>query len=128
MRSATTFVGPTGLGRVGRLVARGMVEGSNDGGVHAHVAGSSPALLAALHAHPTRRSTGRTGGHQVGGYPLVVGASPCCWAMMAASTTCRSEGSIANGPPATGTCQTWVIIGVEPSWYEPGAQGVNPSI
>ena len=54
------------------------------------------------------------GGNQVGGTPLVVGASPCCCAMIAASTTCRSDGSIANGPPATGTCQTWVIIGVAP--------------
>ena len=44
----------------------------------------------------------------------VVGARPSCWAMIAACTTWRSEGSMASGPPATGTCHTWVIIGVEP--------------
>jgi hypothetical protein len=44
----------------------------------------------------------------------VVGARPSCWAMIAACTTWRSEGSTASGPPATGTCHTWVIIGVEP--------------
>jgi hypothetical protein len=59
-----------------------------------------------------------------GTVPVVVGASPSCCAMMAASTTWRSEESMANGPPATGTCQTWVIIGVVPlAWVVPGRQG-----
>ena len=44
----------------------------------------------------------------------VVGARPSCWAIIAACTTWRSEGSMASGPPATGTCHTWVIIGVGP--------------
>jgi hypothetical protein len=63
-----------------------------------------------------------------GGAPVVVGANPSCWAMMAASTTWRSEGSMASGPPATGTYQTWVIIGVGPSGEVPAGQGLNPSI
>ena len=37
-----------------------------------------------------------------------------CWDITAASITWRSEGSMANGPPATGTCQTWVMYGVRP--------------
>src|SRR5580704_14264381 len=60
--------------------------------------------------------------------PVVVGASPSCWAMIAASTTWRSEGSMAKGPPDTGTCQTCVIIGVGPLCDVPGLQGVKPSI
>src|SRR6516162_4291607 len=44
--------------------------------------------------------------------PGVTGACPCCWAMIAASTTCRSVGSIVSGPPGTGTCQTCIISGV----------------
>ena len=35
---------------------------------------------------------------------------------------------MAKGPPATGTCQTWVIMGVEPSGRVPGGQGVKPAI
>jgi hypothetical protein len=60
--------------------------------------------------------------------PVVAGARPSCWAMIAAWTTWRSDGSMGSGPPDTGTCHTWVIIGVVPSAVVPGLQGAKPSI
>ena len=65
---------------------------------------------------------------QVGSAPTVVGARPCCCAMMAASTTWRSVGSMASGPPANGTCQTWVMNGVVASRCDPISQRPIPSI
>ena len=47
--------------------------------------------------------------------------------MVAASTIWMSGGWMASGPPATGTCQTMVMYGVD-FWTVPWAHGAVPVI